>query len=146
MEGGSSLRDISFILLLVESLLLFISQLLHTKYLFSQNGAIFFNQNAAKTAQQLVVFVTRKDLWRKRAKANLAFMDSVFGKNNPKSESEWGLHMPISYFYIFFYSFFLRTAPASPYSVRLSPFFSLVTAYFACPGEEELRPLLSSIR
>lgn len=45
-----------------------------------------FNQNAAKTAQQLVVFVVRKDLWRKRAKANLAFMDTVFGKNNPKSE------------------------------------------------------------
>jgi len=45
-----------------------------------------FNQNAAKTAQQLVVFVVRKDLWRKRAKANLEFMDSVFGKNNPKSK------------------------------------------------------------
>jgi nitroreductase len=45
-----------------------------------------FNQNAAKTAQQLVVFVARKDLWKKRAKANLQFMDSVFGKNNPKSE------------------------------------------------------------
>lgn len=45
-----------------------------------------FNQNAARTAQQLVVFVARKDLWRQRAKANLGFMDSVFGKNNPKSE------------------------------------------------------------
>ena len=45
-----------------------------------------FNQNAAKTADQLVVFVTRKDLWKKRAKANLEYMDSVFGKNNPKSE------------------------------------------------------------
>ena len=30
-----------------------------------------FNQNAATTAQQLVVFVVRKDLWKKRAKANL---------------------------------------------------------------------------
>ncbi|MGB1042126.1 MAG: nitroreductase family protein [Tenacibaculum sp.] len=45
-----------------------------------------FNQNAAKTAQQLVIFVVRKDLWRKRAKANLTFMDGVFGKNNPKSK------------------------------------------------------------
>ena len=45
-----------------------------------------FNQNAAKTAQQLVVFVTRKDLWRKRAKANLSYMDTTFGKDNPKSE------------------------------------------------------------
>ena len=45
-----------------------------------------FNQNAAKTAQQLVVFVTRKDLWRKRAKANLSYMDTTFGKDNPKSK------------------------------------------------------------
>ena len=45
-----------------------------------------FNQNAAKTAQQLVVFVTRKDLWKKRAKANLAFMDATFGENNPKEK------------------------------------------------------------
>ncbi len=45
-----------------------------------------FNQNAAKTAQQLVVFVSRKDLWSKRAKANLAFMDKTFGKDNPKTE------------------------------------------------------------
>ena len=44
-----------------------------------------FNQNAAKTAQQLVVFVVRKDLWKRRAKSNLDYMDSVFGKNNPKS-------------------------------------------------------------
>lgn len=45
-----------------------------------------FNQNAARTAQELVVFVTRKDLWRKRAKANLSFIDKNFGANNPKSE------------------------------------------------------------
>ena len=45
-----------------------------------------FNQNAARTAQELVVFVTRKDLWRKRAKANLSFIDKNFGSNNPKSE------------------------------------------------------------
>ncbi len=45
-----------------------------------------FGQNAAKTAQELVVFVVRKDLWRERAKANLQYMDKVFGKNNPKKE------------------------------------------------------------
>jgi nitroreductase len=44
-----------------------------------------FNQNAAKTAQQLVVFVSRKDLWKKRAKANLSLMDATFGVNNPKA-------------------------------------------------------------
>ena len=37
-----------------------------------------FNQNAAKTAQELVVFVTRKDLWRIRAKANLEMIEAQF--------------------------------------------------------------------
>lgn len=45
-----------------------------------------FNQNAARTAQQLVVFVVRKDLWKKRAKANLKFIDHNFGANNPMSK------------------------------------------------------------
>ena len=39
-----------------------------------------FNQNAAKTAQQLVVVVTRKDVWRKRAQANIDFLNNVFDK------------------------------------------------------------------
>ena len=39
-----------------------------------------FDQNAAKTAQQLVVFVTRKDLWRKRAKSNVDFIHASFDK------------------------------------------------------------------
>jgi len=55
-----------------------------SKETITKLAPLCFNQNAAKTAQQLVVFVTRKDLWRKRAKANLAFMDASFGKNNPK--------------------------------------------------------------
>ena len=41
-------------------------------------AAACFNQNAAKTAQQLVVVVTRKDLWKSRAKANLKFLDDSF--------------------------------------------------------------------
>ncbi|MEM1003567.1 MAG: nitroreductase family protein [Bacteroidota bacterium] len=41
-----------------------------------------FNQNAAKTAKQLVVVVTRKDLWRKRAKANIDFLNRAFDKPN----------------------------------------------------------------
>ncbi|WP_438972439.1 nitroreductase family protein [Polaribacter sp.] len=44
-----------------------------------------FNQNAAKTAQQLVIFVTRKDLWKERAKANLKFIEKNFGENNAKA-------------------------------------------------------------
>jgi nitroreductase len=39
-----------------------------------------FDQNAAKTAQQLVVFVTRKDLWRQRAKSNVDFIHASFDK------------------------------------------------------------------
>lgn len=42
-------------------------------------------QNAAKTAQQMVVIVTRKDIWRKRAKANVAFLKSQYG-NKDKSD------------------------------------------------------------
>ncbi len=44
-----------------------------------------FNQNAAKTAQELVVFVTRKDLWKKRMKSNLKMIDAIF-PSKPKSK------------------------------------------------------------
>lgn len=46
-----------------------------------------FNQNAARTAQELVVFVTRKDLWRKRAKANLKMIDTIFPPKPKKEQS-----------------------------------------------------------
>jgi nitroreductase len=41
-----------------------------------------FNQSAAKTANQLVVIVARKDLWKQRAKANIDFLNSVYDKPN----------------------------------------------------------------
>ncbi|MDC6388112.1 nitroreductase family protein [Maribacter sp. PR1] len=41
-----------------------------------------FNQSAAKTSQQLVIVVARKDLWRKRAKANINFLNKVYDKDN----------------------------------------------------------------
>ncbi|MFY0629897.1 MAG: nitroreductase family protein [Flavobacteriaceae bacterium] len=44
-----------------------------------------FNQNAARTAQELIVFVTRKDLWKKRAKSNLEMVNRIFPPK-PKSE------------------------------------------------------------
>jgi nitroreductase len=56
-----------------------------SKDIIDQVAPFCFNQNAAKTAQQLVVFITRKDLWKQRAKANLNFMDSNFGANTPKA-------------------------------------------------------------
>jgi nitroreductase len=44
-----------------------------------------FDQLAAKTAQQMVVVVARKDLWRKRAQSNIDFLKSKFG-DKPESE------------------------------------------------------------
>ncbi len=44
-----------------------------------------FGQNAAKTAQQMVVVVVRKDLWRRRVKSHEAYLNTVFGKV-PKSQ------------------------------------------------------------
>ena len=46
-----------------------------------------FDQNAARTAQQLVVIVTRKDLWRSRAKANTAFLHKIYDK--PDLDARW---------------------------------------------------------
>ena len=43
-------------------------------------SAYCFDQNAAKTAQQMVVLVTRKDLWKKRVQAHIDHMESSFGK------------------------------------------------------------------
>lgn len=37
-----------------------------------------FNQNAAKTAVNMVVFVARRDKWKKRAKQNLEFLENMF--------------------------------------------------------------------
>ena len=39
-----------------------------------------FDQNAAKTAINMVVFVARRDKWRERAKYNLDFLEDMFDK------------------------------------------------------------------
>lgn len=56
------------------------------------------DQNAAKTAQQLVVIVTRKDLWKKRAKANIAFLNKAFDKPNLDERSLKRKTMAMSYY------------------------------------------------
>ncbi|MCF6213030.1 MAG: nitroreductase family protein [Flavobacteriaceae bacterium] len=48
-------------------------------------SAYCFDQGAAKTAQELVVVVVRKDLWRKRQKSNLNYLDKLYG-GKPYSE------------------------------------------------------------
>ena len=42
------------------------------------------DQNAAKTANQIVVVVVRKDLWRKRANSNIAFLKENYGEKDVK--------------------------------------------------------------
>ncbi len=39
-----------------------------------------FNQNAAKTSKNLVVFVARRDKWKSRASENLNFLENLFIK------------------------------------------------------------------
>lgn len=46
------------------------------------------NQSAASTAQELVVFVTRQDLFRKRAKVALEFERGNVERNLPKERKE----------------------------------------------------------
>ncbi len=68
-----------------------------------------FDQSAAKTAQQMVVVITRKDLWRKRAKANLAYINKVAGGKNPKdynrrekfADTYYKKLIPLTYFDFF---------------------------------------------
>ncbi|MEM6720109.1 MAG: nitroreductase family protein [Bacteroidota bacterium] len=54
-------------------------------------------QNAAKTAKQLIVVVTRKDKWRQRAKANVTFYEKLFG-NKPKAEYSRREKFAINYY------------------------------------------------
>lgn len=52
--------------------------------LLSEMTTACLDQNAAKTAKQLVVIVARKDLWKKRAKANIDFLQKSFGNKSAK--------------------------------------------------------------
>jgi len=47
-----------------------------------------FDQNAAKTAQQMVVMVVRKDLWRQRVKSHKAYLTDLFGVKPKKDYSK----------------------------------------------------------
>jgi nitroreductase len=50
-------------------------------------SACCFDQNAAKTARQMVVLVTRKDLWKKRVRAHIDHMEASFGKKKKEEYS-----------------------------------------------------------
>jgi nitroreductase len=47
-----------------------------------------FDQNGCKTAQQLVIIVARKDLWKKRVQSNLSYLTSQFGKKSMSDYSK----------------------------------------------------------
>lgn len=46
-----------------------------------------FDQNAASSAQQMVVFVTRKDLWKNRVKAHRKYLRGLFGDKKKEEYS-----------------------------------------------------------
>jgi len=53
--------------------------------ILQQLSTVSFDQNGAKTANQMVVVVARKDLWKKRVQSNIAFLKSQLG-NKPESD------------------------------------------------------------
>lgn len=57
-----------------------------------------FDQNAAKTAKQLVVVVARKDLWSKRAKSNIDFVNTQFSEIDLTSRMEKRKQMALNYY------------------------------------------------
>lgn len=57
-----------------------------------------FNQSAAKTANQLVVIVTRKDLWKKRAGANIDFINKAYNKPDLSEKELKRKKMAINYY------------------------------------------------
>ncbi len=56
------------------------------------------DQNAAKTAQQLVVVVAKKSLWKKRAKDNIDFLNDAFDKPNLEERLLKRKKMALSYY------------------------------------------------
>ena len=51
-------------------------------------SAYCFDQNAAKTAQQMVVLVTRKDKWKDRVRWHVSQMEQKFGKKKKEEYSK----------------------------------------------------------
>ena len=68
------------------------------KSILKKLAAACFDQPAAKTAQELVVIVTRKDLWKNRAKANINFLNESFNKPNLEDDLAKRKKMAIDYY------------------------------------------------
>ena len=75
---------------------------IHDEKLKSEFVPLCLGQNAAKTAKELVVFVTRRDLFRKRARWNKAqILKAIEGREPNKMEKQgldyYGKLMPLLY-------------------------------------------------
>ena len=68
-----------------------------SKEVINKIAPLCFDQKAATTAQQLVVIVTRKDLWKKRMKSKLENIDHLFPPK-PKSERSGREKMARNYY------------------------------------------------
>lgn len=74
---------------------------INSKEAIEQMRPLCLNQQAAKTAKQFVVFVTRKDKWRERAKWNLQKLkEGISGEPNKSQKSTMNYYskvMPLLY-------------------------------------------------
>nr|WP_315142766.1 nitroreductase family protein [uncultured Flavobacterium sp.] len=52
--------------------------------IIQQIAGASFDQNAAKTAQQIVIVIARKDLWKKRVQSNIAYLKNQYGDKPAK--------------------------------------------------------------
>ncbi len=64
---------------------------IHDRKLLEEFVPLCLGQSAAKTAKELVVFVTRRDLYRKRARWNKAQILSHIGEREPNAFEKNGL-------------------------------------------------------
>ncbi len=68
------------------------------KSILEKMKPLCLGQNAANTAQQLVVVVTRKDLWPQRAKANKDFVRETYHQENLSERDQKRKKMALDYY------------------------------------------------
>ena len=102
---------------------------IQTPSLKAQFTALCLDQSAAKTAKQLVVFVTRADLWKRRAQWNLdRVKDTIQGEPNKMQKRGMDYYsklMPLAYRSDWFGFFTLIRRSISFFMGLTKPFFRL---------------------
>ncbi len=105
-----------------------------SKDILSKLSKACLDQNAAATAKEMVVFVVRKDLWKKRRKSHLNYLEKIFGKK-PIKEYSSREQFAINYYkklIPFIYSDFFGIFGLIKY------FIGLITGFFK-PNYRQLR-------